>query len=275
MALAVSSEIENNWLLGGSTQLQRERAELSWAPGPAKVSVQWAGSATLFNGRASLLCKLQSTVRLPVGNESGRSDSLRLSGRSCFVPHDGTPYDGTEAQAWSLSYVWSSLKRQSEAALYIIEPRWAAEFDLQTVRPAYEFGLSHQRNFGALSASGLVSLRQGPATDGIDPHDLAQDYVRGDRADWSANASLTWQLPSETSISANWATGIDRLWFTPDGGRGSERFGLALNLSRWVESLMPESSPQLAMNWSWSEVRPLDADVTENYSLNLDIALMF
>jgi hypothetical protein len=85
---------------------------------------------------------------------------------------------------------------------------------------------------------------------------------------------LSWQLP-EASLSANWAKGIDRLWFTPDSGQGSDRFGLALNLSRWVESLMPASSPQLAMNWNWSEVRLLDADVTQNHSLKLDFVLMF
>jgi hypothetical protein len=274
MTLAVSSEVESNWLLGGSTQSQRERADLSWSSNRAKVSVQWTGSATMFDDRAALACDLKSSVRLPVHEKSGRSEALRVSGRSCFVPHQGTPYDGTEAQAWGLSYVWGSLKRETEAALSVIDPRWTTELDFQTLRPAYELGLSHRRNFGSLSASGLVSMRQGPSVDGVAAPDPFDGYVSGDQADWSANASLTWQLP-EASLSANWAKGIDRLWFTPDGGQGSDRFGLALNLSRWVESWMPASSPQLAMNWSWSEVPLLSADVTQNHSLELDFVLMF
>jgi hypothetical protein len=274
MALAVSSEVESNWLLGGSTQSQRERADLSWSSNWAKVSVQWTGSATMFDDRAALACNLQSSVRLPVHEKSGRSEALRVSGRSCFVPNQGTPYDGTEAHAWGLSYVWSGLKRETEAALSLIDPRWTTEFDFQTLRPAYELGLSHRRTFGSLSASGLVSMRQGPSVDGVVAPDLLDGHVGGDQTDWSANASLSWQLP-EASLSANWAKGIDRLWFTPDSGQGSDRFGLALNLSRWVESLMPASSPQLAMNWNWSEVRLLDADVTQNHSLKLDFVLMF
>lgn len=274
LSLAMSTEFENNWLLGGSTQLQRERANLSWSPGPAYVNVQWTGTAALIDDHVALVCDLRSSVRLPVHEGSGRSEALRLSGRSCFVPLDGTPYGGTEAQAWGLSYVWSSLKRQSEAALSVIDPQWTADFDFQDIRPAYELGLSHRRDFGSLSARGFVSLRQGPLIDGVSPLDLAGDYISRNETNWAANASLTWQLP-DASLSANWAKGIDRLWFTPDVGQRSDRFGLALNLSRWIESLMPESSPQFAMNWNWSEVRPLNAEVTENHSLRLDIALMF
>jgi hypothetical protein len=39
--------------------------------------------------------------------------------------------------------------------------------------------------------------------------------------------------------------------------------------------LMPQSSPQLAMNWNWSKVRLLDAEAIGSNSLRLDIALMF
>jgi hypothetical protein len=213
-------------------------------------------------------------VRLPVEERAARSEALRLSGRSCFVPLDGSPYDGTEAQAWGLSYVWSSAKRQSEAALSVIDPQWSADFDFHDVRPAYEFGLSHRRDFGYISAKGLVSVRQASLIDGVSSPDLAGDDISRQNTNWAANASLTWQLP-DASLSANWARGVDRLWFTPDVGQRSDRFGLALNLSRWVESLMPESSPQFAMNWNWSEVRLLNAEATANHSLSLDIALMF
>jgi hypothetical protein len=155
----------------------------------------------------------------------------------------------------------------------VIDPRWTAHFDSDT-RPAYELGFSHRRDLGALSAKGLVSLRQGQLIDGAPTPDLAGNSIAHRHTDWAANASLTWQLP-EASLSANWARGIDRFWFTPDRRQVSDRFGLALNLSHWVESLLPAASPQLAMNWNWSEVRLLNADVTETHSLQLDLALLF
>jgi hypothetical protein len=236
--------------------------------------VQWTGTAALLDDHVALACDLQSSVRLPTHEGSGHSEALRLSGSSCFVPYDGTPYSGTEAQAWGLSYLWSGLKRQSEAALAVIDPSWTADFDFQDIRPAYELGLSHRRDFGSLSAEGLVSLRQGSVIKGASALGLAEDYLGRSETNWAANASLIWRWP-DASLSASWAKGIDRLWFTPDVGQRSDRFGLALNLSRWVEFLMPESSPQFAMNWNWSEVRLPNAEVTENHALRLDIALMF
>lgn len=274
LSLAVSSEVENNWLLGGSTQLQRERANISWSPDLASVNVQWTGTAALLDDHVALVCDLQSSVRLPTHEGSGHSEALRLSGSSCFVPYDGTAYSGTEAQTWGLSYVWGGLKRQSEAALSVIDPNWTADFDYQDIRPAYALGLSHRRDFGSLSAKGLVSLRQGSVINGASALELAEHYPGRGETNWATNASLTWQWP-DASLSANWAKGIDRLWFTPDVGQRSDRFGLALNLSQWVEFLMPESSPQFAMNWNWSEVRLPNAEVTESHALRLDIALMF
>jgi hypothetical protein len=251
---------------------QRERAKLNWSPGPATVNVQWVGTAAAFDDSIALSCDLQSTLRLPTHEGSDHSEWLRFSGRDCIVPDEGTHYGGIEAQTWGMSYVWDRPRRQSEARLSVIDPSWPGEAELAGIGPGYELGLRHRRTFGALSASALVSLRRIPAMARATIADSV--YGRGDDTAWSANASLQWQL-ADASLSANWATGIDRLWFAPDAGQQSDQFGLALNLSRWIETLMPRSAPQLAMNWEWSEVRLPTAGSIGSNSVRLDVALMF
>ncbi|HEX5764942.1 MAG TPA: hypothetical protein VFY27_05190, partial [Woeseiaceae bacterium] len=257
------------WLVDGSTRSQRERAKLNWAPGPASVNVQWAGNAAAFDNSVALTCDFQSTVLLPTHEASGHSESLLLSGRDCMLPEEGSSHAGIEAQAWGMSYTWDRPKRQSEALLAVIDPRWAGDGDLAGVGPGYELGLRHRRTIGTLSASALVSLRRAPALD-----NAVAGPVLTEDTEWAANASLTWQRP-EASLSASWATGVDLFWFTPEAGQQSDQFGLALNLSRWIEFLMPRSSPQLAMNWNWSEIRLPSAETIGSNSLRLDVALMF
>jgi hypothetical protein len=265
----VRTETENNWLVNGSTQSQRERARLSWAPGPASVNVQWAGTAAAFDSSIALTCDFQSTVLLPTHEAPDHSESLLFSGRDCMVPGEASSHAGIEAQAWGMSYIWDRPKRQSEALLSVIDPTWSAESELAGIGPGYELGLRHRRTFGTLSASALVSLRRAPAL-----ADAVAGPILAENTNWAANASLTWQMP-EASLTANWATGVDRFWFTPEAGQQSDQFGLALNLSRWIELLIPRSSPQLAMNWNWSEIRLPSAETIGSNSLRLDVALMF
>ena len=265
----VRTETENNWLVDGSTQLQRERASLSWAPGPANVNVQWSGYAAAFDSSLALTCDLQSTVFVPTHEGSNHSESLSFSGRDCVVPDDGSSFATTRAQAWGMSYTWNRPKRQSEAIVSVIDPAWSANHDLAGAGAGYELGLRHRRTFGTLNASALVSLRRAPTLgDAVAGPTLSED------TNWAANASLTWQL-QDASLSANWATGVDRFWFTPEASRHSDQFGLALNMSRWIESLIPRSSPQFAMNWNWSEVSLPGAGTIGSNSLRLDVALMF
>lgn len=147
---------------------------------------------------------------------------------------------------------------------------WSGYAESAGVGPGYELGLRHRRTFGTLSASALVSWRRAPSVG----DDVAADYVSDEDTDWAANASLTWQ-PADASLSASWATGMDRFWFTPEAAQQRDQFALALNLSHWIESVMPRSSPQLAMNWNWSEVRLPGAQTIGSNSLRLDVALMF
>lgn len=272
LSLAASSEFRNDWMVSGSAQSQRERASLSWSPGRAKFDVLWAGTASLADGSTALNCDLQSSMKLPTHQGSDHSEALRIYGRDCVVAADGKAYAGIAAHNWGLGYVWNRPRGQSEAVLSVIDPEWTRVLDFTGVGPGYELGISHRRDFGSLSAKALVSWRQAPG--GELPADLAEHAYDAEVRNLAANASLTWHLP-EASVSASWAKGVDRLWFTPDPTQRGDRFGLAVNFSRWMEALLPEASPQLAMNWNWSEVRLNDAEVIDNNSLRLDIALMF
>jgi hypothetical protein len=48
-----------------------------------------------------------------------------------------------------------------------------------------------------------------------------------------------------------------------------------VDLSRWIGFFAPEASPQLAMNWNWSQVRTPGTQVTGENALKLDVALHF
>lgn len=274
LSLGFTTESRNNWMVSGYTQSQRERANLKWSAEYATVDVQWAGAATSTDPSVALDCDLQSTVRLPMHEGSNRSEALRLSGRDCIVAADGTPYAGIEAQTWGLGYVWSRPRRQSEAVLSVIDPAWTPAIEYQDLEPSYELGFSHRRDFGSLSAKALVSVRQATILEYADAIDLAGNDSGATATWWAANASLTWRLP-DASLSATWAKGVDRLWFTPEIGQRSDRFGLALNLSQWIEGLVPDASPELAMNWNWSQETLLGDKITGNNSLQLSMALMF
>ncbi|MEX2124065.1 MAG: hypothetical protein WD795_09250 [Woeseia sp.] len=273
LSLGLATEFSNSWMVSGFTQAQRERADLNWSPGPATVSVQWAGTAPASDATVALACDLQSTVRLRTHEGTNHSEGVTLTSRDCVVAAGDTPYAGIEAQSWGVGYVWTRPTRQSEALVSVIDPVWTQGIEYQDLEPGYELGLSHRRDFGSLSARTLVSLRQAPAWDSA-AIDAVGHYVSATNLNWATNASLTWNLP-KASLSANWETGVDRMWFTPDIGQRLDRFGLALNLSRWIENLMPFSSPNFAMNWKWSQMQlPVDQH-TGNNALSLDVALMF
>lgn len=274
LSLGFTTEMRNDLMVSGYTQSERERANLNWSPGPATVNVEWVGVATAFDPFLALNCDLKSTIKLPTHDKGKKhSEALRLSGRACRVVTGDSRYAGIEAQTWGLGYVWNRPERQSEVLLSVIDPLWAHDVGNRDIEPSYELDLRHRRNFGNWSAKALLSVRQATFRD-------ATALVAPDDSDnvgntwWAANASLIWHLP-EASLSASWAKGIDRLWFMPDVGQSSDRFGLALNLSRWFRTLIPDASPKLAMNWHWSRVYTLEHTAIGNNSLSLNMALMF
>ncbi|HZD52562.1 MAG TPA: hypothetical protein VE175_05905 [Woeseiaceae bacterium] len=270
LSLDVTTEIRDRWLLAGETQSEGQRARLEWSPGPAMIDMQWTGSEARFDASLALSCDFESTLKLPVGNGPGHSQALRLSGHQCVIAQ-GNAYAGTPAQTWGLGYVWSGAAQQSEAHVRMIDPTWTEDAVELDIDPGYQLGLSHRRDFGSLSAKALVSVRQTAA--------LRSDrFVAGNanvaETNWSANASLTWRL-TDASLSASWAQGVNPLWFAPEAPEQRDRFGLAVDLSSWFESLAPGSSPELAMRWDWSQVRLPGKEAIGDSSLQLDLALLF
>lgn len=271
VSLGISTEFRDELLVTGHRQHQHRQATLNWSPGPAAVAVHWAGAATPLAAGTALTCDLKSTVRLPTREVGNHSEGLTLSGGVCSVTADGSSYAGIDTGTWGLGYAWDRPDGKTEVVLSIVDPAELAADSFRKHSPGYEFDVSHRRDFGPLSAGLKVLLREAPAWEATDLGELRHDYLD---AGWATQTTLTWNL-SYAALSANWANGIDPLWFTPEPGTKSDRFGLVLNLSRWLESVVPDASPQLAMNWNWSQLRPPGEEATGDNALSLDVALYF
>lgn len=268
LSLDVSSEFSDSWMVSGYSRSRHERAKVNWSPGPASVDVQWSGASVPFDPTAALACNLLSTVRLPTHESDGHSEGIVLSGGDCTVSSGDTPFAGSKTQAWGLGYEWSRPGRNSEAMLKVIDPVRPASDEYEAFEPGYELGLTHRRDFGPLSATAAVLLREASLREHAAP-------AGADGASWATNTALTWKLPN-ASLSASWAKGMDPLWFTPDVGERRDSFGLALNLSQWMAKFLPEvSSPMLAMNWNWSREYLPAEETTGNSSMRLDVAMRF
>lgn len=273
LTLGLSSEFGNSWMVSGYTEYRREQANLNWSPGPATLDVKWAGNVPAAETATALACDVRSTVKLPTHEGAGHAESLRLTGRKCVIG-DESWFAGIEAHTWGLGYLWSRAGRESEALLSVVDPQWAQGLGNQDPGPGYRLDFRHLREFGPFSASALVSLRQPPAWENAAEVYPVDKYIGTTGTSWATDASLTWNLP-DASLSANWATGVDRLWFTPEPGQRTESFGLALNLSRWIETFTPYASPEFAMQWNWSRMTLPTGQQTGSNALSLDMALMF
>lgn len=278
VSLGLSAESRNDLLVTGYRQRQREQATLEWSPGAASVAVQWAGTATPFGAGTALACDLRSTVRLPTHEGDDHSEGLTFSGGVCSVTADGTTYAGVATRTWGMGYAWNRPGRQTEAMLSVIDPAETSIEAYRSIAPGYEFDVTHRREFGPLSAGLRLSLREAPAWE----HAGEYAAVAGSTSDpagaldsgLATQTSFAWNLPY-ASLSANWATGVDPLWFTPEPGTRRDRFGLALDLSRWAGSVVPDAAPRVAMNWNWSQLRLPGDEITGENALRLDVALHF
>lgn len=267
LSLGFTSEFDSTWMVAGYSESKRRRATLNWSPGSATVDVHWNGTGVPLDATAALTCNLRSTVRVPTHESGGRSEGLVLSGGDCTVAGGDSPFTGLRTETWGLGYEWHRPGRKSEAVLRVIEPVREQPDEYGYFEPGYELSLSHRRDLGLLSAKAVVLLRQASIWEDRAP-------VGADGASWATSTALTLNLP-HAALSANWAKGVDRLWFTPDVGHRHDIFGLALNLSQWIASYLPDSSPKLAMNWNWSREYLPGEDVDGNSSISLDVAMIF
>ena len=269
LSVAFNTELGSRWQLSDTAEFRREGAQLDWSPGAAAVRVQWSGEPLSPGASTALGCGLESSIRLPAYGDTHRGQDLRLSGRSCIVAAQGVPAGGMEAQAIDLQYVWRvSTNRRLAMGLSVVEPRpGATDAEAETAR-GYELDFLGSRALGPVRAEASVAFRRPGSwhAGGLPVH-----HGEGD-PHWAADATLTWQL-SQAALSANVALGADPLWFAPELGQRRDRFGLALDLSRWIGALTDGPEPRLGMNWNWAR---LDApEATAESSLQLDVALVF
>lgn len=267
LSLGLSSEFRTDLSAAGYQEQQHEQARLDWSPGAATLQVQWAGNATPFDPGTGLVCDLRSSLRLPTAGDANRSHGLTLFGRICTVAANGTPYAGIEAETWGLGYAWDRSDGRTEALLSVIDPTATTIDAWHSASRGYELDLGHRRAFGGLSAEMHVFLREAPSWAAAS----SMEYAGGDTG-WSARTSLTFKL-EYADLSASWANGVDLLWFTPENHGRSDRFGLSVNLSRWLDALAPEVSPRLAVNWNWSRLRLPNHTLAGDNALRLDVAL--
>ncbi|HLT90150.1 MAG TPA: hypothetical protein VKZ85_04325 [Woeseiaceae bacterium] len=271
VSLGVTAEVQERWQLAGQTRSENERAHLQWSPWRATLRVEWSEQAQAFDPSLALHCNLESSLGLPVRESGERRQRLLLAGRECYIA-GAESHAGLPVRAWSLGWSSNGAARESIARVHVIEPAWMDGLTPAGKEPGYQLGLGHRRDFGDLSAEALVTLRQPPAVLDDGRYEAFEDDTS-----WSANASLTWHLPL-ASVSATWAQGVNPLWFVPDAPAATQdrdRFGLALDLSRWMEGLVPGSVRELGFTWDWSQVRAPGAGAVGESAIALDVAWMF
>jgi len=170
-------------------------------------------------------------------------------------PLAGAPaarFDALAAEAWAVAWAWSGRKRETEVLLSVIEPAWKDDSDRQEIDPSYEFGVRHRRDHGRWSAQTKVAMRYTTAWD-LSAPDEAGYYAGYSEAFWTASASLTRHLP--------------------EIGQRKHRVDMHLDLSRLVTALVPDATPQLGVQWNWSEARSRDDDITGDSMVRLNMAV--
>lgn len=275
VSLGYSAEALENWTMAGtSVEQQRQVANLDWSPRLASLNLQWADGNAANDPQLALGCDLRGTVRVPLryGGLPGKQ-ALRVSGRGCRVLA-GPRYDSLEADTWGLAYVWNQPRRETQLLVSAIDPAWDSGLPQQDIEPSYEFGVSHRRDYGIWSARGQVGMRYATVWDLAVPDDTTGNYFSDSDAYWTMTASLTRRLPA-VSITANWAHGADPMWFLPETGQRRHRFGMVLDLSRLVEGLLPDATPQVGMRWNWTQARSRQDALTADSVVHLNMAVMW
>ena len=273
VALQFSAESREHWTTAGnSVGQQRQAASLDWSPGIANLNLQWHGGGAANDVQLALGCELRGTLQVPLqGTAAAGSQTLRLSGGDCRVLAPDARFDALAAEAWGVAWAWSGRERDTEFLLSVIDPAWKDESDRQEIDPSYEFGVRHRRDHGRWSAQTKVAMRYTTAWDLSAPDDTGY-YADYSEAFWTASASLTRHLPV-VSLSAKWAHSADPMWFMPEIGQRKHRVDMHLDLSRLVAALVPEATPQLGVQWNWSQARSRADDITGDSMVRLNMAV--
>jgi hypothetical protein len=271
VALSYSAESREHWTTAGnSAGQQRQVANLDWSPRIASVNLQWAGGAAVNDSQLALGCDLRGTLEVPLA--SAGTHALRLSGRDCRVLAPDPRFDALAAESWGVAWAWNQRQRKTEVLLSVIDPVWKDESDRQEIDPSYEFGVRHRRDHGHWTAQTQLAMRYTSAWDLSAPLPDTGYYASDSDAFWSASASLTRHLPV-VSLSAKWAHSADPMWFMPEIGQRKHRVDMHLDLSRLVAALVPDATPQLGVQWNWSQARSRTDDITGDNMVRLNMAV--
>ncbi|MCH9828491.1 MAG: hypothetical protein K0U79_12165 [Gammaproteobacteria bacterium] len=276
LAIAVTHESDDFWTVNGDTQQQRQIADLSWKPRLAMVNLQWAGASSGLDSSLALDCELRGSVGVPTRSRPNRSRAVRVSGRNCQVVSNDVRYDDLAAQTYGVAYTWARPQRESSVRLSAIDPMWRTNSMQPDINPSYELGVSQSRTRGAWTAKALVAVRR--ATTWSTPNLMDEDGailpMEGSDTYFASNATITRRLPA-VSVSATWARGADPLWFVPEIGQEADRFGLAVDFTRWAQTLAPGVNPTLAMSWNWTQARTRANQRTSDNALKLNLSVLW
>lgn len=265
LALGYSRSSADRWTTDDAYEQHRQVASLRWAPEFAEFDLRWAGPGSGFSDPdLALDCDITGDLQLPLAavDPSG-SSYLQLSGRGCDVTGSGARFSDLDAQTYGLAYGWQRSGRESRLELAAIDPVWGGGQTRQHADPSYELGLTQTLRREAWSTSFKAARRQLASSAGGDAPEA--------RGQWMTSAKLTREL-SDFSVSASWAHGHDPQWFAPAPGAPSDRLGLAMNFSRWAQTVAPHWNPNLSLSWRWERDRAAEAAARNEQALRLDLS---
>lgn len=265
LALAYSRSSVDRWTTDRGYQQHRQVTSLRWAPEFAKLDLRLAGPGSSFSDPdLALDCDITGDLRLPMAAVApAGSGYLQLSGRGCDVAGAGPRFSELDAQTYGLAYGWQRSGRESRLELAAIDPVWSGGQARQHARPSYELGLTQTFRREAWSTSLKAARRQRASSLGSDAPEVA--------AKWMTRAELTRELPA-FSVSASWAHGHDPMWFAPELDAPTDRLGLAMNFSRWAQTMAPYWSPNLSLSWHWERDHAAKAAPGDEQALRLDLS---
>lgn len=273
VALQLLAETREQWTTAGDTvEKQRQVAILDWSPGIAKLNLKWAGDSPQTDPGMALGCELRGTLELPQASGPEAARTLRFSGRDCRVLAPESRYSTLAAETWGVAYAWARPADQTEVLFAVVDPAWQDATDQQGIDASYELGVSHRQDHGSWSAGTRVAMRYATAWDLSSPVDEAGYYASDAEAYWTASASLTRHL-QVVSLSANWAHGVDPMWFIPEVGQRGHRVDMRLDLSSLVAALATDATPQLSMQWNWSQARSRSDEISGDSMVRLNMAV--
>lgn len=276
VSLRLTAETHERWTMSGnSSAQQRQLANLAWAPWRVNLNLQWDGGVAPADARFALDCDLRGTLRMPLQPAGALAPrAIQLSGRACQLHGVGPRYSDVTAETWGMAFDWSRRDSETQFLLATIDPAGQNAPEQQVIDPAFELAVRHQRNHGPWSARALVAMRVATEWD-LDLRDeLTGQYASGSESHWTATASLTRHLPA-MSVSADWMHAADPMWFMPQIGQRSNRMNMRLDFSRAVASLMPEVTPQMAVQWNWSQARSRTDAIAGDSLVRLNMAVLW